>query len=162
MRSAFSTERCGRSALRCLFTLLAAATVFVAEGADPAPVPDAVLRAAAEASRPVPPAPAPPTAAARQAFDLADAHVVAATALLELGQLRRAGERFVAAVRTLAELTPADRRALGDDYRDLRRRLSAIAAQVMADPAVGELLGDAPLVPTPGETAAAVAAPAAP
>jgi hypothetical protein len=119
-------------------------------------VPPEVLAAAAVAGQPLPPAPSP---AALAAADQIDVLLLTADTLLAKQSTVAAGDRFVAAVKAMEEISRSDRQALGERYREQRRHLSLMAQRLLADPAVATALGSEPLVPTPDEQAAAVAKP---
>lgn len=146
-------------ALLCAVSLVAEDAVPV-PAAEPAPaaeaVPDEVLAAAADASRPKPAQPSPEALAVA---DRVDVLLLTCDTLLARGEVATAGERFVGAVGLMEEVSKADKRALGARYTGQRRQLTALAQRLLADPGVAAALGDGPLVPTPAEEKAAVEKP---
>ena len=121
--------------------------------ADPPPVaevpPEVLAEAAAVAAKK--PAPADPSVETLATADRVDALLVAAAKLLQQGETVTAGQRFVSAVQLLEGTSKAERRALGQRYRDQRQQLTAIADRLLADPAIKEALGNSPLAPTSAE-----------
>ena len=124
--------------------------------ADPAAVPSEVLAAAADAARPKP---APPSVEALALADRIDVLLLTCETLLAKDEVATAGERFVAAVGLMEQVSKADKRALGVRYTGQRRQLTTLAQRLLADPGVAAALGDAPLVPTPAEEKAATEKP---
>jgi hypothetical protein len=104
-------------AVRCVVTVLAALLLVAAE---PEPVS----------------APAQPELEPAAALALAEILCAEAEALLKNAQPRLAGERLGAADHRLAQIPKAERPNLGERYKAVRARLTAVARTLADDPAL--------------------------
>ncbi len=125
----------------------------------PAPVPQEVLAQAAQVEAAtkakVEAAAHPPSAKAIQVADDVDVLLLTSRVLLDQQEPTKAGNRFVAAVKALQDLSRADRKALGGRYLDQRQQLTELATRLLADPAVAAALdqpaSEASAAPRAGE-----------